>query len=93
MLRKFNMPQSPVPHRRQGLTLVEFVVVMAILLLLVALLIPAILQAREAARRTQCKNNLKQLGLALHNYHDTHNLFPPGYVIGQNDVYHGWGWG
>jgi type II secretory pathway pseudopilin PulG len=79
--------------RRRGITLVEVVVVIFIVALLLALIIPAIQQAREAARRTQCKNNLKQIGLALHNYHDTFNTFPPGYVLGENSPYLGWGWG
>ena len=87
------MPPRRVSHRRHGLTLIEFIVVMAILVLLIGLIFPAVQQAREAARRTQCKNNLKQIGLALHNYHDTSNTFPPGFVLGQNGVYHGWGWG
>jgi prepilin-type N-terminal cleavage/methylation domain-containing protein len=66
--------------RRVGFTLIELLVVIAIIAVLIALLLPAVQQAREAARRTQCRNNLKQIGVAIHSYHELHRTFPPGYI-------------
>ena len=68
-------------HRKppkRGFTLIELLVVIAIIAILIALLLPAVQQAREAARRTQCKNNMKQFGLAMHNYHEAFSTFPLG---------------
>src|SRR5690242_13951357 len=90
--------------RPVGFTLIELLVVIAIIGVLIGLLLPAVQAAREAARRAQCTNNLKQIGIALHNYHDAHRTFPPGYSslwkldgsdsgVADDDVGPGWAWG
>jgi len=77
---------------RRGFTLIELLVVIAIIAVLIALLLPAVQAAREAARRAGCLNNLKQIGIALHNYHDSRNALPPGYIYSYGYPTGGFGW-